>query len=234
MEMSKQKRPGKSGALPLRKTSADRNQAANTSSSLGLDSLGVAVGDADLARLRRLRDLAHEIDVQEPVLERGASDLDMLGELEDALERARRDALIEHLALLLLGLGLLLALDRQGVLLGLDRDLGLGKARNRERDAVGVLAGTLDVVGRIGRAAILEARYLIEHRKEPVESDGRAIEGSKIESTHGISSLSDMLWVRRKGRTTGFARAGWPRASPTWEGCFRLARGARCRIRRSR
>ena len=43
--------------------------------------------------------------MQEAVLERGALDLDVVGELEDALESARRDALIEHLAAVLLVLG---------------------------------------------------------------------------------------------------------------------------------
>src|ERR1700751_1339760 len=99
---------------------------------LGVDHLRAAVADRDLARLHRLRDLTHEIDVQESVLERRALDLDMLGELEHALERARRDALVEHLALLLLGLGLLLALDRQRVLLRRDRELFLREARARE------------------------------------------------------------------------------------------------------
>ena len=61
-----------------------------------------------------------------------ALDLDVVGELEHALERARRDALIEHLALLLVGLGLLVAADRQRVLLGHDRQLGLGEAGDRD------------------------------------------------------------------------------------------------------
>src|SRR5215471_8130219 len=99
-----------------------------TSGSLGVDHLGLAVADRNLARLHRLRDLADEIDVKQAVLERRAADLDVLGELEDALERACGDALVEHLALLLVGLGLLLALDRQGVLLRLDRNVGLAEA----------------------------------------------------------------------------------------------------------
>ena len=45
-----------------------------------------------------LRDLAHEVDVQEPVLQARALDLDIVGELEDTLEGARGDALVEHLA----------------------------------------------------------------------------------------------------------------------------------------
>src|SRR5882757_10736993 len=80
----------------------------------GLDHLGLlTIPDPDLARLLRLGNLAHEIDVQESVLQRRALDLDVVGKLEDALERARRDALIEHLAAVLLVLQLLFALDRQ-------------------------------------------------------------------------------------------------------------------------
>ena len=130
-----------------------------------------------------------QVDMQETVFESGALDLDVLGELEDALEGAGGDALMEHFALLLLGLRLLLTLDGQRVLLGLDRKIGLGEAGDRDGDPVGVLAGPLDIVGRVGRAAAFEARYLIEHREQPVEADGRTIEGSKIECTHGISSF---------------------------------------------
>ncbi len=39
--------------------------------------------------------------MQETVLQRRALDLDVVGKLEDALERARRDALIERLAVVL-------------------------------------------------------------------------------------------------------------------------------------
>src|SRR6266566_2456164 len=83
--------------------------------SLGFDHLRLAIADRDLARLLRLGNLAHEIDVQESVLEGRTLDLDIVGKLEDALERASRDALIEHLAVVLLVLRLFLAFDRQRV-----------------------------------------------------------------------------------------------------------------------
>src|SRR5262245_54408221 len=108
---------------------------------LRVDHLGLAVADRDLARLHRLRDLADEVDMEEAVLERRAPDLDVLGELKDALECARRDALVEHLAFLLLGLGLLLTLDRQRVLFRLDRDVGIRETGDRYGDTIGVLAG---------------------------------------------------------------------------------------------
>src|SRR5262249_28785716 len=104
----------------------------------------------------------------------------------------------------------------------LDRDVVLGKACDGERDAVGVLAGPLDVIGRIGRACV-EARDLVEHREQPVESDGGTIEGSKIERTHGISSLSDMRWVRRNGRTL------WVRADRMAPRMLDLGMGTRVR-----
>src|SRR5262245_6810541 len=172
--------------------------------SLGFDHLAVAVADRDLARLLRLGNLAHEIDVQESVLEARALHLDVVGKLEDALERAGRDALIEHLTDGLLVLRLFLAFDRQRVFLRFDRKLVLAEAGHRHRDAVGILAGPLDVVGRIARSG-LEA---VEHGEQSVETDGRTIEGSKIESSHGITSLlSEMQMVRPRGRTGCFLRS---------------------------
>src|SRR5262245_22315720 len=165
------------GAAPL-----DR---INGLGSLGFDHLGLAGADRDLARLFRLGDFAHEIDVQEPVLEGRTLDLDIIGELEDALERTRCDALIEHLTAVLLVLRLFLAFDRQRVLLRFDRKFVFAEARHSKRNAVGVVAGPLDVVGRITRSSF-EA---VQHGEQPVETDGRTIEGSKIESSHGITSL---------------------------------------------
>src|SRR5947209_14814830 len=157
---------------------------------LGFENLGLrlAVADRNLARLFRLGDLAHEVDVQEAIRELRAGHLDVIGKLEAALERAGRDALIEHLTLRLAGLFLLLAADRERVFLGLDRQFVLGKARDRDANAVGVLAGTLDVIGRISGGRAVKAGA-IEHREQAVEADGRTIEGSKIESSHGISSI---------------------------------------------
>src|SRR5262249_24990417 len=147
--------------------------------------------DRDLTRLLGLGNLPDQVDVQEAVLERRALYQDVVGELEHALERARGNTLIEGLALLLLGLRLLVAADRQRALLGLDVQLGLREAGHRYRDAVVVLAGPLDVVGRITRGAV--SGHLIEEGKQPVEADGRTIKGSKIKRTHRISSvLSDM------------------------------------------
>src|SRR6516165_7213548 len=181
--------------------------------SLDFDHLRLAIADWDLAGLLRLGNLTHEIDVQETVLKGRALDVDVVGKLEDALERAGRDALIEHLAAVLLVLRLFLAFDRQRVFLRLDRKLVLAEAGHRHRDTIGVLAGALDVVGRIARSG-LEA---VEHGEEPVETDGRTIEGSKIESSHGITSwLSEMRVVRPAGRTGLLAQPQGACANPMW------------------
>src|SRR5262249_18510796 len=84
---------------------------------------------------------------------------------------------------------------------------------HRHRDAIGVLAGALDIIGRIARSG-LEA---VEHGEEPVETDGRTIEGSKIESSHGITSwLSEMRMVRPAGRTGLLAQPRGACANPMW------------------
>jgi len=153
-----------------------------------LDHLRLAGADLDLARLLGLGDFADEVDVQETVLHCRALDLDEVGKLEHPLERTRGDALVDGLALLLVGAGLLIAADRQRVLFRFDREVGFREAGHGYRDAVVVLAGALDIVGRITRRAVM-AGGLIEKTEHPVETDGRTIKGSKVESSHGISSI---------------------------------------------
>src|SRR4051812_33850574 len=168
-------------------------------SRLGLDHLRLgyfAIADGDLARLLRLGNLAHEVDVQETVLQRRALHLDVVGKLELALESAPRDALVEHLAGIVL-LDLLLALNSQRVFLGLDQQLALAEACDGYGDAIVVLAGALDVVGRVARSGL----KAVQHREQPVKADGRTIEGSKIESSHSISSYERHAVVRHLGRT---------------------------------
>src|SRR6185437_13828473 len=96
--------------------------------SFRIDDLRVRLGaDRDLARLLAFGNLAHEVDMQEAVLEIRAANLDMVGELELALERARCDALIEHLAFLLFLFGFLLAADGELVFLHLKIELLVGE-----------------------------------------------------------------------------------------------------------
>ena len=54
--------------------------------------------DRDRPGLHCLWDLAHEVDVQEPVLQARTLDLHMVGELEVTFEVPLGDALVEHVA----------------------------------------------------------------------------------------------------------------------------------------
>jgi hypothetical protein len=64
------------------------------------------------------------------------------------------------------------------------RKLALREAGNRDADAVGVIAGALDVVGRVAGAAVRGG--LIEQGEEPVEADGGTIKRGKIVGAHGV------------------------------------------------
>src|SRR5208283_4646645 len=139
------------------------------------------------ARLLRLGNFAHEIDIQQAVLKARAGYDHMLSELEATLEGPRRDALMQELAAVSFACALLRAADRQGVLAGFDREVVLGEARDGQRHAIGVLAGALDVIGRIVRRR-LEPAALGEVVEQPVETDGLAEQGRKVESTHCTSS----------------------------------------------
>src|ERR1700739_971345 len=114
-----------------------------------LRSLGTGA-DRNAAGLLGLGNLADEIDMEQAMLERSVLHLHEIGKLEHALEGAGRDAAIQHLVFVLAVLiGGFLALDRQRVFLGDDRKLCLREAGYRNRDAVIVLAGPLDIVGGI-------------------------------------------------------------------------------------
>ena len=55
------------------------------------------------ARLQPLGHVAHQLDAEQAVLELGAVDLDMVGQLEAQLERAAGNAAVQELASLVLG-----------------------------------------------------------------------------------------------------------------------------------
>src|SRR6185295_12668919 len=64
----------------------------------------VAAVDCDPARLHCLRDLTHELDLQEAAFEGSALHLHIIGQVEHPTERPGRDALIEVLMIMLVGL----------------------------------------------------------------------------------------------------------------------------------
>jgi hypothetical protein len=96
----------------------------------------------------------------------------MIFEVELALERSGQNALVQVL-MIGVGLGLLVGLvsaDRQLVLLGGDRDFVGGESRQRQRDAVAVLAGADDVVGRVVVLAV-QALGIVDEVEQALEAD---------------------------------------------------------------
>src|SRR5580704_14741423 len=172
---NKRKRPNNRGAPKLHPVTSSGGE-------LGRLDLQDFAGahDRDRPRLHRLWDLADQVDVQEPVLQARTLDLHMVRELEATFEVPRGDALVEHVATFLLVVGLLLASERQRVLLCFDREISVGEAGGRDRNAIVVLAGPRDIVGWIAGCRRFHAADLVEHGEQPVEANGLTIVGSKI------------------------------------------------------
>src|SRR6266436_3928128 len=184
---------------------------------LGVDDLTVrGRGDADGTRLHGFRDLAHKVDMQEAVLHFCGLDLDEIRKPEYALERPCRYALIEKLRFAGIGFANLFTLHGEAIFLCLEGKLRLGKSRNRDGNAIRILASPLDIVGRIGWTT-LEAHRLVEHRKQPVKADGGAIKRGKIECTHGISSF-EATCRGSADRPDRVCAAGWPARPSIWGG----------------
>ena len=59
------------------------------------------VSDVDPPGLHPVRHAPDQIDMQKPVFERGALDLDIIGEVKAPFEGARRDTLVQVLGLVL-------------------------------------------------------------------------------------------------------------------------------------
>src|SRR5712671_7622374 len=68
--------------------------------------LRLDAGDLDGPRLHRLRYLAHQVDMQQAVVEARAGHLDVVGEAEAPLERAPGNAAVQIAAVLILFLRL--------------------------------------------------------------------------------------------------------------------------------
>ena len=112
--------------------------------------------------------------MQQAILQVGALDDDVIGEHEPALERAGGDAAIQHITLLALTGDA--AGDHQGVLLHGQLEILGAEAGHRHGQAVGVVAGLLDVVGRVGRR--LGAGHRSVHQAgHAVEADGGTEQG---------------------------------------------------------
>jgi hypothetical protein len=82
------------------------------------------VADGDVAGLQLVGNTPHQVDMEQPVLKCAAIDLDVIGQIEATLKRARRDALVEVLDVWFV---LLLAGYREPVGFRRDGDLVGGK-----------------------------------------------------------------------------------------------------------
>src|SRR5512132_1073390 len=144
--------------------------------------------DLDPPRLHRFRQFTHELDHQQAVVQVSAHDLDVVGELEVPLEGTAGDAAIE------IGMPriplLLPALDQKRVLARLDTELVLAEAGDGECDAILVLARLLDIVRWVAIASLGPLHRVLEHGHQPVEPNGRAEQGRKVEGRHNCTSSS--------------------------------------------
>src|ERR1700724_96911 len=84
------------------------------------------VPDRDLARFLRLGEFTRKIDVKQAVFKARAGHMDVIGELEAALERAGGNPLIEHFRLRRFAPALAFprTMNGEGVFLGFDRKIG--------------------------------------------------------------------------------------------------------------
>src|ERR1700716_8890 len=141
----------------------------------------LAALDLDPARLHGLRQMPLEVELQQAVLERRTFDLDIVREVEAPLERPARNAAVEIVGLTLL---LVRAADEdQRVAVTDDADLLGLEARDRERDAIAVLAGSHDIAGRIVVLGF-EAKALVHQIENAIEADARPPERIQIWVPH--------------------------------------------------
>src|SRR5260370_19814765 len=153
--------------------------------------VAIAGVDRNPARLHGLRQLAHQLDLQEPVFKRRACHLDIVGEVELAPERTSRDALEQVVVITVLRLA---AFHGQHVLLCRDGDLLRLEAGQIERDAIVILTDACDVVGRVRVIVLaLQPERIVDEVKQAIETDGRPPDGGEIEVSHShILHLSNM------------------------------------------
>src|SRR6266849_5141760 len=187
--------------------------------------VAIAGVDRNPARLHGLRQLAHQLDLQEPVFKRRACHLDIVGEVELAPERTSRDALEQVVVITVLRLA---AFHGQHVLLCRDGDLLRLEAGQSERDAIVILTDACDVVGRIVVLA-LQPERIVDEVEQAIETDGRPPDGGEIEVSHShILHLSNMdtRGAQRAAAPLDFAdpRMGDRRARFRWP-AFAVKRG---------
>ena len=107
----------------------------------------------------------------------------MVGQVEPLLECARGDAAMQVGAI---GLVLLAAgRNDQAVFALLDIQILGGETGHRDRDAIGVVVGLFDIVGRIGRGAGILGHDPVQQVRHTVKADTGAVKRGEIMGTHG-------------------------------------------------
>ena len=122
--------------------------------------------------------------MQHAVFMAGAGDADVVGQSEAALEGTGGDAAVQ------VGLfgrfGRLAGGDMQRAFLHFNRQFLGGEAGNGDRDAVGILGGLFDVVGRIAGLGHISRKRTVHQVGDTVETDGGTVKGGEVETTHVI------------------------------------------------
>src|ERR1700687_704507 len=85
---------------------------------------------------------------------------------------------------MMVGLIGLTSLNRQHVLRSCNGDLILGEPRDRKSYLIGVLAGTLDIVGRVVLLAGDTGCVILKHVKKAIEPNGGPPERRKVIVRH--------------------------------------------------
>src|SRR5690606_33469247 len=157
----------------------------------------------DLARLELLGDVPLQVNEKQTVLQGRTLDLNVIGKLEAALKGPGGDTAIKQLSAFLSVLFLALTLDGQHVAVGFNRKLVFREAGHRHGDAIRILTGLFDVVGRIGLRAVGLAKG-IQHCEQAIKADGRAIKGGKVQLTHSLFSFEQQVafWCLQDRKST--------------------------------
>src|SRR5690554_4165781 len=168
--------------------------------------------------------------MEKAVFQMGAFHFNMLCKLEAALKAASCNATMEIGHIFRLGAA---ASNGKHILLYLDLKIGFAKTCDRHRNAIPVLAGSLDIVGRIAEARV--ARHGIEQRLELIKANGRTVKGGKIEIPHISHPLQAMFLACGKRVMPPMAGYSLPRrtrlrrpAGHIWEFPVQASRGYKC------
>ena len=151
---------------------------------LAFDQFVVLTADLDPAWFHGLGYLAHQVDMQETVLQIGTVDPHIVGQLVGAFEVAVGDATMQVLAVG--DVGIFSTDDLEQVFLGLDVDFLGTEACDSQGNPVLVLARRLDVVRRVTASVRAVGRF--ERTGQSVESDSGTKQGERSNAVMVLSS----------------------------------------------